>query len=51
VHWVQKTTLAEYNFYPTPHMIFPCGSVMPGSRRPNIWSVDSVAVDCIALNY
>jgi len=31
--------LAEY--YPTTHMLFPGGSVAPGSRRPNVWSIDS----------
>jgi len=27
--------------YPTTHIIFPGGSVTPGSRWPNIWSIDS----------
>jgi len=29
-------------------MIFPGGSVMPGSRRPNIWSTDS---ECKTKNW
>jgi len=23
------------------HMVFPSGSVTPGSRRPDVWSIDS----------
>ena len=38
-YWVQKTTLVEYIFIPR-HMIFPGGLVTPGSRRPNVWSID-----------
>jgi len=37
---VSKTTLAEYIFIPQ-HIIFPGGSARPGSRWPNVWSVDS----------
>jgi len=29
-------------FYPTTHMIFPVGSVTPGSRKPNVWSTDLI---------
>jgi len=29
-------------------MIFPGGSVTPGSRRPNVWSVDS---ECKTKNW
>jgi len=32
--------LAEYIFIPQ-HIIFPCGSIMPGSLWPNVWSIDS----------
>jgi len=35
-------------FYPTTHAIFPGGSVMPGSRRRNVWSIDS---DCKNKNW
>jgi len=32
--------LAECIFY-SQHIIFSGGSVMPGSRWPNVWSIDS----------
>jgi len=32
--------LAEYIYIPQ-HIIFPGRSVSPGSRWPNVWSIDS----------
>jgi len=41
---VNALGIKDYNgrmyFFPR-HMVFPGGSVMPGSRRPNVWSIDS----------
>jgi len=34
-----KDNIVRIYFYLTIHMIFPGGSV--GSRRPNVWSIDS----------
>jgi len=35
-----KDYIAEYIFIPQ-HIMFPSGSVTPGSRWPNVWSTDS----------
>jgi len=35
-------------FYPTTHNIFPGGSVTPGSRRTNVWSIDG---ECKTKNW
>jgi len=39
--------LAEYIFIPQ-HIIFPGGSVTPGSYWPNVWSIDS---ECTTKNW
>jgi len=31
-----KDYIGRMYFYPTTHMIFPGGSVIPGSHRPNV---------------
>jgi len=36
-----KDHIGRIYFYPTTHMTFQGGSVTPGSRRPNVWSIDS----------
>jgi len=37
-----KDYIGRIYSYPTPqHIIFPSGSVTPGSRWPNVWSTDS----------
>jgi len=40
--------LAEYIFIPQ-HIIFPGGSVTPGSRWSNVWPIDSI-IECKTKN-
>jgi len=35
-----KDYIGSIYFYPITHVIFPGGSVVPGSHRSNIWSTD-----------
>jgi len=43
-----KDYIGSIYFYPMTHMIFPGGSVTPGSHRPNVWSIDS---ECKVKNW
>jgi len=43
----QRLHRAEYIFIPQ-HIIFPGGSVMPGSRWSNVWSIDN---ECKTKNW
>jgi len=38
-----ESYIGRIYFYPTTHMIFPGGSLAPGSHRPNVWSIDMSA--------
>jgi len=43
-----KCYIGRISFYHTTHMIFPGGSVSPGSGRPDDWSIDS---ECKTKNW
>jgi len=36
-----KDNIGSVYSYPMTHMVFPSGSVTPGSHRPDVWSIDS----------
>jgi len=42
-----KDYIGRIYFYRTTHMVFPGGSVTPGSRRPSVWSID---IECKTKN-